>query len=250
MKQQSLGLGSSSKRTRKCEFLGVMERVVPWGDLVALIGPYLPEGWRGRPPFSVEAMPAPPARRAQAGAPDPGDHQRIAAGQGPIAARGHGGRCHADTAQLFTVSALSNLWMVRSKLLRGQAWVRLKQANAARLPANQSPLRAERPPGPVDLSPGSLSWIKSSCYPAVQRFVQIFPKSLRHVAVCRNSASLLGSGPHSRRSRSTSGPFERAVPCPSRTTRTRLWGAPLQNHDEAPGRHARAVARCASTYVE
>ncbi len=121
MKQQSLGLGWPSKRKRKREFLGVMESVVPWGDLVALIGPYIPEGRRGRPPFIDEAMPAPPARRAQAGAPDPGDHQRTDGGQGPIAARRHGGRCHADTAQLFTLFALSNLWMVRGKLLNGQA---------------------------------------------------------------------------------------------------------------------------------
>jgi IS5 family transposase len=56
MKQTSLELGNSSKRTRKREFLGEMERVVPWGDLVALITPYAPEGRRGRPPFSVEAM--------------------------------------------------------------------------------------------------------------------------------------------------------------------------------------------------
>lgn len=56
MKQQSLGLGSSIKRTRKREFLGEMERVVPWSDLVALIAPYMPEGRRGRPPFAIEAM--------------------------------------------------------------------------------------------------------------------------------------------------------------------------------------------------
>jgi IS5 family transposase len=30
--------------------------VVPWGELVALVSPYLPEGRRGRPPFSPEAM--------------------------------------------------------------------------------------------------------------------------------------------------------------------------------------------------
>jgi len=56
MKQQSLGLGSSSKRTRKHELLSEMERVVPWSDLVALIAPYMPEGRRGRPPFAIEAM--------------------------------------------------------------------------------------------------------------------------------------------------------------------------------------------------
>jgi IS5 family transposase len=56
MKQQSLGLGQSSKRTRRREFLGEMERVVPWGDLVALVTPHMPEGRRGRPPFAVESM--------------------------------------------------------------------------------------------------------------------------------------------------------------------------------------------------
>jgi IS5 family transposase len=33
-----------------------MERVVPWGDLVALVTPHMPEGRRGRPPFAVESM--------------------------------------------------------------------------------------------------------------------------------------------------------------------------------------------------
>jgi len=39
MKQQSLGLGQSSKRTRRREFLGEMERVVPWTELVSLVAP-------------------------------------------------------------------------------------------------------------------------------------------------------------------------------------------------------------------
>lgn len=56
MKQQSLGLSHSTKRTRRREFLGDMERVVPWIELVALVAPFMPEGRRGRPPFTVEAM--------------------------------------------------------------------------------------------------------------------------------------------------------------------------------------------------
>ena len=56
MKQQSLGLGQSNKRTRRREFLSEMERVVPWSALVELVAPYVPEGRRGRPPFAVEAM--------------------------------------------------------------------------------------------------------------------------------------------------------------------------------------------------
>jgi transposase, IS5 family len=56
MKQHSLGLGMTAKRTRRREFLEEMERVVPWPDLVALVSPYLPEGRRGRPPFAPETM--------------------------------------------------------------------------------------------------------------------------------------------------------------------------------------------------
>lgn len=56
MKQASLGLGLSSKRTRKAAFLAEMERVVPWSALVDLISPYSHEGRRGRPPFPVETM--------------------------------------------------------------------------------------------------------------------------------------------------------------------------------------------------
>jgi transposase, IS5 family len=56
MKQHSLGLGQTAKRTRRREFLDEMEKVVPWAELVALVSPYLPEGKRGRPPFPPETM--------------------------------------------------------------------------------------------------------------------------------------------------------------------------------------------------
>jgi IS5 family transposase len=42
MKQTSLGLGNSTKRTRKREFLMDMERVVPWAALVELVAPLTP----------------------------------------------------------------------------------------------------------------------------------------------------------------------------------------------------------------
>jgi len=54
IKQQILGLGQSTKRTRQREFLSELQRVAPWTDLVALVSPYMPEGRRGRPPFPVE----------------------------------------------------------------------------------------------------------------------------------------------------------------------------------------------------
>ncbi|MGE4340211.1 MAG: IS5/IS1182 family transposase, partial [Pigmentiphaga sp.] len=50
MKQHSLGLGMTGKKTRRREFLESMETVVPWSALVALVQPYLPSGARGRPP--------------------------------------------------------------------------------------------------------------------------------------------------------------------------------------------------------
>ena len=40
MKQSSLGLNNTTKRTRKREFLDAMELVVPWTELVSLIEPY------------------------------------------------------------------------------------------------------------------------------------------------------------------------------------------------------------------
>lgn len=56
MKQTSLNLSLSVKKTRKREFLEQMEQVVPWAALVALIAPYYPEGRTGRPPFSLLTM--------------------------------------------------------------------------------------------------------------------------------------------------------------------------------------------------
>lgn len=56
MKQQSLGLGISTKRTRRREFLEEMDRVVPWRELVELVSSYQVDKGRGRPPFAVEVM--------------------------------------------------------------------------------------------------------------------------------------------------------------------------------------------------
>lgn len=57
MKQSSLGLSNTTKRTRKREFLDAMELVVPWAELVSLIEPYAPEaGRRGQQPFPVQTL--------------------------------------------------------------------------------------------------------------------------------------------------------------------------------------------------
>ena len=56
MKQATLPLGLSVKKTRKQALLDQMDQVVPWAVLVQLIAPYYPEGKTGRPPFSLTTM--------------------------------------------------------------------------------------------------------------------------------------------------------------------------------------------------
>lgn len=56
MKQADLGLNLTQRKTRKAVFLDEMERVVPWGTLLALIESVAPRKDRGRPPFALEAM--------------------------------------------------------------------------------------------------------------------------------------------------------------------------------------------------
>ena len=56
MKQISLGLNLSTKKTRKREFLEQMETVVPWAVLVQIVQPYSPKAKTGRPPFAIETM--------------------------------------------------------------------------------------------------------------------------------------------------------------------------------------------------
>ena len=56
MKQVSLGLNLSTKKTRKREFLEQMNKVVPWGVLVGVVEPHWPKSKTGRPPFAIETM--------------------------------------------------------------------------------------------------------------------------------------------------------------------------------------------------
>ena len=48
MKQVTLPLDLSAKKTRKQVFLDQMDRVVPWAEVIELIAPYYPEGLKGR----------------------------------------------------------------------------------------------------------------------------------------------------------------------------------------------------------
>lgn len=51
-----LEYAAKKKRTRRDRFLGEIDKVTPWRDLVAVIAPFYPKGERGRPPIGVERM--------------------------------------------------------------------------------------------------------------------------------------------------------------------------------------------------
>ena len=44
------------KKTRREEFLEIMDEIIPWDEWVGVIGPYYPKGKRGRPPIGIEKM--------------------------------------------------------------------------------------------------------------------------------------------------------------------------------------------------
>ena len=44
------------RKTRREEFLDVMEQIIPWAQWVALVEPFYPKGHRGRPPKGIEKM--------------------------------------------------------------------------------------------------------------------------------------------------------------------------------------------------
>ena len=57
-KQMTLGTGFEkySKTTRRETFLTEMDRIVPWGELCALIAPVYPKAGDGRRPKELEMM--------------------------------------------------------------------------------------------------------------------------------------------------------------------------------------------------
>ena len=44
------------KKTKREEFLEIMEEIIPWDEWVGVIEPYYPKGKRGRPPIGLERM--------------------------------------------------------------------------------------------------------------------------------------------------------------------------------------------------
>ena len=59
MKQQTFSdmeYANRRKKTKRDEFLEIMEEIIPWEEWVAHVKPYYPKGKRGRPPIGIEKM--------------------------------------------------------------------------------------------------------------------------------------------------------------------------------------------------
>lgn len=60
MRQQTLAMQSGfekfARKSRRELFLGEMDKIVPWGGLVALVQPHYPNGANGRPPVGLDRM--------------------------------------------------------------------------------------------------------------------------------------------------------------------------------------------------
>ena len=59
MKQQTLSdmeYNCRKKKTKREEFLEIMDEIIPWGEWVGIIRPYYPAGKRGRPPIDLERI--------------------------------------------------------------------------------------------------------------------------------------------------------------------------------------------------
>ena len=44
------------RKTKREEFLEIMDEIIPWDEWVGVIEPYYPKGKRGRPPMGIEKM--------------------------------------------------------------------------------------------------------------------------------------------------------------------------------------------------
>ena len=59
MKQQTLSdmeYSCRKKKTKREEFLEQMDRIIPWGEWIALIQPCYNEGERGNKPYKLESV--------------------------------------------------------------------------------------------------------------------------------------------------------------------------------------------------
>lgn len=57
MKQETISdveYSARKRKTKREEFLEIMDEIIPWEEWVAYIAPYYPSGKRGRPPKGIE----------------------------------------------------------------------------------------------------------------------------------------------------------------------------------------------------
>ena len=45
------------KKTKREEFLEIMDEIIPWEEWVGIIAPYYPQRKRGRPPMGIDTIP-------------------------------------------------------------------------------------------------------------------------------------------------------------------------------------------------
>lgn len=131
MKQINLGNESemAAKRTRKYAFLEEMERVVPCAQLMALIMSHMPAGKTGRPPYSVRLLLRIHLMQQWVGFANPAIEEALYDiplywQNTPSEASEQSHSCRGlmkRIAQLVTLFALSNLWMVHKHILLREA---------------------------------------------------------------------------------------------------------------------------------
>ena len=59
MKQETFSdieYSGRKRKTKREEFLEIMEEIIPWEEWVSVIVPFYPSGARGRPPKGIEKM--------------------------------------------------------------------------------------------------------------------------------------------------------------------------------------------------
>ena len=59
MKQQTFSdieYSSRKRKTKREEFLEIMDEIIPWDEWVEFVSPYYPSGKRGRPTMGIEKM--------------------------------------------------------------------------------------------------------------------------------------------------------------------------------------------------
>ena len=59
MKQQTFSdveYSNRKKKTKREEFLDIMDEIIPWDEWATLVEPYYPKGKRGRPPVKLEII--------------------------------------------------------------------------------------------------------------------------------------------------------------------------------------------------